>query len=97
VTSDADRGDSFAWPCGRLAAALAGAAMFPLRSLKLVFAFPLLGLFYLVALFLVRAVPKDELLQLRALAVAWIAAARRRGKLPAKWMARGAWIEDGEP
>ncbi|HEV8481144.1 MAG TPA: oligosaccharide flippase family protein [Candidatus Eisenbacteria bacterium] len=80
-----------------LAAALAGATMFPLRSLKLVIAFPLLGIFYLVALFLLRAVTRDEVVQLRTLLVAWLAAARRRSKLPAKWMARGAWIEDGEP
>jgi len=80
-----------------LAAALAGAAMFPLRRLPLVAAFPLLGLFYLVALFLVRAVSRDELRQLGAIARAWLKAARRGGRLPAKWMGRGAWIEDGEP
>ena len=80
-----------------LAAALAGAAMFPLRGLKLVFAFPLLGLFYVAALFLVRAVSREELGQLGALGAAWLRAAKRRGRLPAKWMGRGAWIEDGEP
>jgi PST family polysaccharide transporter len=80
-----------------LAAAIAGAAMFPLRGLKLVYAFPLLAVFYLVALFLLRAISREEIEQLRALGRAWLAAAKRRGRLSAKWMARGAWIEDGEP
>jgi PST family polysaccharide transporter len=80
-----------------LAAALAGAAMIPLRGLKLVFAFPLLALFYVVALFLLRAVSREEIQQVKTVARAWLRAAKRRGRLPAKWMARGAWIEDGEP
>jgi O-antigen/teichoic acid export membrane protein len=80
-----------------LAAALAGAAMFPLRHLHLVVAFPLLALFYLIALFLLRAVSKEELKQLGTLARAWLHAARKSGRMSAKWMGRGAWIEDGEP
>jgi len=80
------------------AAALAGAVMIPLRHLSLFIGFPLLALAYGGSLLLFRAVTREELAQLGRLARAWLAATRVRGRLPARWVARGgSWLGDREP
>jgi O-antigen/teichoic acid export membrane protein len=80
------------------AAAVAGLVMIPLRGLLLLAGFPLLAVAYGLSLLLFRAVSREELSQLARLGRAWLAAARKRGRLPAKWVGRGGpWMGDREP